>query len=75
MIASRRPQAAFTVTADRAKNYGSREHAYFSGHVAANREPDAPATTNGREPAGALTLTTDTCTSFPRRNAPRRTGR
>ena len=50
---------AFTVTADRAKISGDREHAYFSGHVAANREPDDPATTKGREPAGALSLTTD----------------
>jgi lipopolysaccharide export system protein LptC len=50
---------AFTVTADRGKISGDREHAYFSGHVEANREADDPATTKGRDPAGALSLTTD----------------
>ena len=50
---------AFEVVADRAKISGDREHAYFSGHVQANREADDPSTTTGREAAGPLTLTTE----------------
>jgi lipopolysaccharide export system protein LptC len=50
---------AFEVVADRAKISGDREHAYFSGHVQANREADDPATVKGREASGPLTLTTD----------------
>ena len=50
---------AFEVIADRAKISGDREHAYFSGHVQADREADNPATVKGREAAGPLTLTTE----------------
>ena len=50
---------AFQVIADRAKISGDREHAYFSGHVQADREADDPATTKGREASGPLTLLTE----------------
>jgi lipopolysaccharide export system protein LptC len=50
---------AFEVVADRAKISGDREHAYFSGHVQANRDADDPATAKGRDAAGPLTLTTE----------------
>jgi lipopolysaccharide export system protein LptC len=52
-------KAPFTVTAERGKVSGDREHAYFTGHVEAHREADDAATTTGREPAGPLTLTTE----------------
>jgi lipopolysaccharide export system protein LptC len=50
---------AFTVVAERGKISGDREHAYFSGHVEANREAETAATAAGREPAGLVTLTTE----------------
>jgi lipopolysaccharide export system protein LptC len=50
---------AFTVTADRAKISGDREHAYFTGHVEANREADDKEATKDHESSGALQLTTD----------------
>jgi lipopolysaccharide export system protein LptC len=50
---------AFTVTADRGKITGDREHAYFSGHVEARREAESAAAAPGRTPAGAISLTTD----------------
>ena len=52
-------KAPFTVTADRGKVSGDREHAYFTGHVEAHRDADDAATTTGRDPAGAITLTTE----------------
>ena len=50
---------AFTVTADKGTISGDREHAYFMGHVLAQRDAETAAPGPGRDPAGALTLSTD----------------
>jgi lipopolysaccharide export system protein LptC len=49
----------FTVTADRGRVTGDREHAYFTGNVEARREAEAQAAEPGRPPAAAISLTTD----------------
>jgi len=50
---------AFTVTAEKGKISGDREHAYFTGNVVAHREAETAGTTSGRDPAGPMTLTTE----------------
>jgi lipopolysaccharide export system protein LptC len=50
---------AFTVTADKGTISGDREHAYFTGHVLAQRDAETAAPGPGRDPAGTLTLSTD----------------
>src|SRR5437879_868410 len=50
---------AFTVTAEKGKISGDREHAYFTGNVVAHREAETASTAPGRDPAGPMTLTTE----------------
>ena len=47
-----------TISADRGRIAGDREHGDFTGHVRVERDAD-PAPTKGGEPSGPVTLTTD----------------
>ncbi|MEP7275630.1 MAG: LPS export ABC transporter periplasmic protein LptC [Betaproteobacteria bacterium] len=59
---------AFEVVADRARISGDREHAYFSGHVVANRAAEEAASAKAREGTGALTLTTEYLHVIPKQD-------